>query len=89
MRGKCFAGIATENIPLLSASAQGEKETPEIEKTSTEETKGRRNNLHPDETKRVKLHSVKCPKYKANLMIRPTEKVCPVCGSALPRSEKR
>jgi rRNA maturation endonuclease Nob1 len=37
----------------------------------------------PDEIKRVKLHKVKCPKCKANLMVRPTEKVCPVCGNTL------
>jgi len=36
--------------------------------------------LDPNEIKRVKLHPVKCPKCKANLMIRPTEKVCPVVG---------
>jgi rRNA maturation endonuclease Nob1 len=45
--------------------------------------------LDPDEIKRVKLHPVKCPKCKADLMIKPTEKVCPVCGSSLPKPEKR
>ncbi len=40
--------------------------------------------LEPAEIKRVKLHTVKCPKCKANLMIKPTEKVCPVCGGSLP-----
>jgi rRNA maturation endonuclease Nob1 len=40
--------------------------------------------LEPAEIKRVKLHPVKCPKCKANLMIKPTEKVCPVCGGSLP-----
>jgi len=44
--------------------------------------------IDPDEIKRVKLHSVKCPKCKANLMIKPIEKVCPVCGSYLPKLEK-
>jgi rRNA maturation endonuclease Nob1 len=44
--------------------------------------------LELDEIKRVKLHAVKCPKCKANLMIRPTEKVCPVCGTALPAQER-
>ena len=34
--------------------------------------------LDPDEIKRVKLHAVKCPKCKADLMIKPSEKVCPV-----------
>ncbi|MCG6945568.1 MAG: hypothetical protein LJE87_09510 [Deltaproteobacteria bacterium] len=40
--------------------------------------------LDPDEIKRVKLHGVKCSQCKADLMIRPTQKVCPVCGSKLP-----
>jgi hypothetical protein len=44
--------------------------------------------LDPDEIKRVKLHPVKCSKCKADLMIRLTEKVGPVCGSALPKPEK-
>jgi len=35
------------------------------------------------EIKRVKLYPHKCPKCKADLMIRPTEKVCPVCGGLL------
>ena len=45
--------------------------------------------LDPDEIKPVKLHSVKCPKCKASLMIRPAEKVCPVCKALLPNSKKR
>jgi rRNA maturation endonuclease Nob1 len=45
--------------------------------------------LDSDEIKRVKLHSVKCSKCKANLMIKPTEKVCPVCGGSLPKPGKR
>ena len=44
--------------------------------------------LDPDEIKRVKLHAVKCFMCKVNLMIRPTEKVCPVCGGALPTQKK-
>jgi rRNA maturation endonuclease Nob1 len=45
--------------------------------------------LEAVEIERAKLHSVKCPKCKADLMIKPTEKVCPVCGSSLPKSVKR
>ena len=45
--------------------------------------------FEPDEIKRAKLHPVKCSKCKANLMIRPTEKVCPVCGGSLPKPGKR
>jgi rRNA maturation endonuclease Nob1 len=47
------------------------------------------NTLEPEEIKRVKLHPVKCSKCKADLMIRPTEKVCPVCGGSLPKPGKR
>jgi uncharacterized protein YunC (DUF1805 family) len=39
--------------------------------------------LDPVEIERAKLHSVKCSMCKVNLMIRPTEKVCPVCGGLL------
>jgi hypothetical protein len=46
-------------------------------------------NLDPDEIKRVKLPPSKCPQCKANLIIRPTEKVCPVCGGLLPKPAKR
>jgi rRNA maturation endonuclease Nob1 len=44
--------------------------------------------LDLDEIKRVKLHPDKCSKCKANLLIRPTEKVCPVCGGLLPARKK-
>jgi rRNA maturation endonuclease Nob1 len=44
--------------------------------------------LDPDEIKRVKLYPVKCPKCKADLMVKPTEKVCPVCGGSLPTPKK-
>ena len=44
--------------------------------------------LEPHEIKRVKPHPVKCSKCIANLMIKPTEKVSPVCGNALPVLEK-
>jgi rRNA maturation endonuclease Nob1 len=47
------------------------------------------NSLEPDEIKRVKLHRVKCSQCKANLMIRPTEKVCPVCGGSFSKPMKR
>ena len=45
--------------------------------------------LDPDEIKRVKLQAVKCPKCKLTPMVKPTEKVCPVCGSALLKPVKR
>ena len=47
------------------------------------------NSIDPPEIKRVKVHPVKCSKCKANLMIKPTEKECPVCGNALSKPEKR
>ncbi len=45
--------------------------------------------LDPDDIKRVKLHTVKCPKCKLTVMVKPDDKVCPVCGSSLPKPEKR
>ena len=45
--------------------------------------------LDPVEIERAKLHSVKCPICKINLIVRPTEKVCPVCGNELPKPGKR
>jgi rRNA maturation endonuclease Nob1 len=44
--------------------------------------------LEAVEIERAKLHSIKCSMCKVNLMIRPTEKVCPVCGSQLPNRKK-
>jgi rRNA maturation endonuclease Nob1 len=44
--------------------------------------------LKPAEIERAKLHPVKCFMCKVNLLIRPTEKVCPVCGTALPAQER-
>jgi len=41
-----------------------------------------------EEVKRIKLYAVQCPKCRTNLMIRPTEKVCPVCVSKLPKPAK-
>ena len=43
----------------------------------------------PDEIKRVKVHAVKCPKCKADLMLEPTEKVYPVSDSELPELDRR
>jgi rRNA maturation endonuclease Nob1 len=39
--------------------------------------------LDPDESKRVNVHPVKCPKCKFTIMVSLREKVCPVCGSNL------
>jgi rRNA maturation endonuclease Nob1 len=39
--------------------------------------------LDPDDIKRVKVHAVKCPKCKLTPMVKPDEKVCPVCGGFL------
>ena len=40
-------------------------------------------------SKRVKLISVKCSKCKADLLVKPTERICPVCGNQLPEPVKR
>jgi rRNA maturation endonuclease Nob1 len=44
--------------------------------------------LETAEIERVKLHPLKCSKCKVSFMVRPTEKVCPVCGGQLPARKK-
>ena len=44
--------------------------------------------LDPAEIERTKLKSVKCSLCKVNLMIKPSEKECPVCGGSLSIPEK-
>jgi hypothetical protein len=39
----------------------------------------------PDDIKRVKLHAVKCPKCKADLMVKASVKKCPECKYPLDR----
>ena len=41
------------------------------------------------EIEQVKLYLVKCSKCKLTIMIGPDDRVCPVCKSSLPKSEKR
>jgi len=76
-----FAGTATGDTHYLPVSDRQSKTFLALRNIMT--------SLDPDEIKRVKLHPVKCPKCKANLMIRPSEKVCPVCGNSLLKPEKR
>jgi predicted RNA-binding Zn-ribbon protein involved in translation (DUF1610 family) len=44
--------------------------------------------LEAVEIERAKLNPVKCSKCKVSLMVRATEKVCPVCGDLLPTPKK-
>ena len=76
-----FAGTATRDTHYLRVSDHQSKTFLNLRNQMT--------HLDPDEIKRVKLHAVKCPKCKADLMVKPTEKVCPVCGGSLPKLEKR
>ena len=76
-----FVGTATRDTHSLPVSDHQSKTFLNLRNMMT--------SLDPDEIKRVKLHPVKCPKCKADLMIKPTEKVCPVCGSSLPKPENR
>jgi hypothetical protein len=77
-----FAGTATVTIRSLNISIDP--------KTSTGKRKNQMSNtLEPDEIKRAKVHPVKCHKCKANLMIRPTDRGCPVCGRKLAKPVKR
>ena len=50
---------------------------------STGERKSQLTNFDPDDIKRVKVHPVECPKCKADLMVKPSVKVCPDCGYSL------
>jgi len=43
----------------------------------------------PDKIKGVKVHPVKCPRCKLTVMVKASEKVCPVCGSSLLRPARR
>jgi uncharacterized Zn finger protein (UPF0148 family) len=72
-----FAGTATRDTHSLPVSDHQSKTFLTLRNLMT--------SLDPAEIKRVKLHPVKCPKCKADLMIKPTEKVCPVCGYSLKR----
>jgi rRNA maturation endonuclease Nob1 len=74
-------GTAIQNILSLSVSKHESKTFLNLRNLMT--------SFDPDDIKRVKLHSVKCPKCKANLMVKPDDKVCPVCGGSLPKPEKR
>ena len=75
-----FAGTATRDTHYLPVSHHKRATFLKLRNLMT--------SLDPDEIKRVKVHPVKCPKCKANLMIKPTEKVCPVCGDLLPARKK-
>jgi predicted amidophosphoribosyltransferase len=39
--------------------------------------------------KGIKLIKITCPKCKASLLVRPGEKLCPVCRHPLPHSGRR
>ena len=41
------------------------------------------------EIKRVEVTPIKCPKCKLTLMALRDDKVCPVCGSKLPKPPER
>ncbi len=45
--------------------------------------------LEAVEIERAKLHPVKCSKCKLTVMVKLGDKVCPVCGSSLPKPMKR
>jgi len=42
-----------------------------------------------DEIERVKVHPVKYPRCKLTVMVKLSDKVCPVCGSSLSKHAKR
>jgi Zn finger protein HypA/HybF involved in hydrogenase expression len=71
-----FAGTATRDTHYLPVSDHQSKTFLNLRNIMTI--------LEAVEIERAKLHPVKCSKCKVNLMIRPTEKECPVCGSELP-----
>ena len=75
-----FAGTATRDIHWMPVSDHQSMTFLNLRNLMT--------SLEAVEIERAKLHSVKCPKCKADLMIKPDEEVCPVCGSELPRAKK-
>ena len=75
-----FAGTATRDTYYLPVSNHKRATFLNLRNLMT--------NLDPDEIKRVKLHSVKCPKCKLTVMVKLDDKVCPVCGSTLPKPGK-
>ena len=80
MRTMFTAGIATRDTHYLPVPNHQSKTFLTLRNIMT--------SLDPAEIERVKLHAVKCPKCKLTPMVKPTEKVCPVCGGSLPKLEK-
>jgi hypothetical protein len=76
-----FVGTATGDTYYLLVSGHRNEKFLNLSSLMT--------SLDPDEIKRVKFQPVKCPKYKLAVMVKPGGKVCPVCGSALPKPVKR
>ena len=76
-----FAGTATRDTHYLPVSDHQKEALLHLRNLMT--------SLDPAEVERAKLNAVKCPKCKADLMIKSTEKVCPVCGDSLPKLDKR
>jgi uncharacterized Zn finger protein (UPF0148 family) len=76
-----FAGTATRDTHYLRVSDHQSKTFLNLRNLMT--------SLEAVEIERAKLHAIKCPKCKADLMIKPTEKVCPIRGDALPVQKKQ
>jgi rRNA maturation endonuclease Nob1 len=76
-----FAGTATRDTHYLLVSDHQSKTFLNLRNIMT--------SLDPDDIKRVKVTPIKCPKCKLTILVQPSEKVCPVCGSSLPKPGKR
>jgi rRNA maturation endonuclease Nob1 len=76
-----FAGTATRNTLYLPVSDQRSKTFLTLRNIMT--------SFDPNEIKRIKGHPVKCPRCKLTVLVKPGDEVCPVCGSKLPKPEKR
>jgi len=70
-----FVGTATGDTYYLPVSDNYSKNFPTLRNPVT--------SLDPTEIQRVKVHPVKCPRCKLTAMVKPSEKVCPVCGQQL------
>jgi rubrerythrin len=75
-----FVGTATGDIHYLPVSDHQSENYLTLRNPVT--------SLDPEEIKRVKVHPVKCSRCKLTVMVKPAEKVCPLCGNSLDEAQE-